>query len=115
VVERAKHVDPQHLAHEPVGDVQQGGDRLVVVAAALEQNFLRVFHDDDFHFVGVRAVLFLPELHHVGLRERIVLAHRQHVEHVRLVLPSAGLLPAGVAPATVWFEASRASLLRYGS
>jgi hypothetical protein len=31
------------------------------------------------------------------------------------LLPSAGLLPAGVAPATVWFEASRANLLRHGS
>ena len=25
------------------------------------------------------------------------------------------VLPAGIAPATVWFEASRADLLRYGS
>ncbi len=31
------------------------------------------------------------------------------------MLPAAGLLPAGIAPATVSFEASRAQLLRYGS
>ena len=88
VVQRAEHVNAQHLSHQPVGDVQQGGDRLVVVRPALEQDLLRIFHDDDFHFVRVRAVLLLPELDHVRLRQRIMLPHRQHVEDVRLVEPA---------------------------
>ena len=58
-IHRADDVHPQHAAHEPVGNIQHGGDRRAVRSHGTgPEQTLSVFHDDDFHAVRVAALVF---------------------------------------------------------